>query len=71
MLTLREREAERGVSESDRTPVIAMTARAARTDRQSALDAGMDDWVSKPVRLPLLAETLGRRARDEGAADAA
>jgi signal transduction histidine kinase/DNA-binding response OmpR family regulator len=42
------------------TPVIAMTANAMQGDREKAIEAGMDDYVSKPVKLEALAEVLER-----------
>jgi signal transduction histidine kinase/FixJ family two-component response regulator len=52
------RRRERGGT--DHTPVIAMTAHAMLGDRERCLEAGMDDYVSKPVRSQVLAEVLQR-----------
>jgi len=43
-----------------RVPVIALTANATLEDRDRCIDAGMDDYLSKPFTLDQLAQTLGR-----------
>jgi signal transduction histidine kinase/CheY-like chemotaxis protein/HPt (histidine-containing phosphotransfer) domain-containing protein len=43
-----------------RIPIIALTAHAMPGDRQRCLDAGMDDYVTKPLRREILAEALSR-----------
>ena len=42
------------------TPIIAMTAGALSEDRQRCLEAGMDDYISKPVDLEALEKALAR-----------
>ena len=48
---------ERGVRH---IPIVAMTANAMQEDRQRCLEAGMDDYLSKPISSKSLADTLNR-----------
>ena len=41
-----------------RTPIVAMTACAMESDRKRCLDAGMDGYLSKPVRAAELYEMI-------------
>jgi CheY-like chemotaxis protein len=40
------------------TPIIALTALAMPNDRQRCLDAGMNEYISKPVNLKALTKTI-------------
>ncbi len=53
---LRERERSGGRA----VPIVAMTAHAMQGDRELCLEAGMNDYVAKPMHLATLAETLRR-----------
>jgi CheY-like chemotaxis protein len=55
---LRRREKDR------RIPVIAMTANAFASDREACLQAGMDDFLAKPVNLRELGKILDRWTSD-------
>ncbi len=43
-----------------RTPIVAITANAFERDRRACIEAGMDDFLAKPIVPDLLYEVLGR-----------
>ena len=56
--TQRIRELEK--ESSKHTPIVAMTAHAMKGDRERCLEAGMDDYISKPLRGERLYAVLDR-----------
>ena len=60
----------RELGQGGHIPIVAMTAHAMVGDRQRCLDAGMDDYLVKPIRARQVYETLERVAQSGKSAPA-
>ncbi|MBT5901112.1 MAG: response regulator, partial [Opitutaceae bacterium] len=55
------REIRKKIPTMEQPKIIALTANALQGDRELCLEAGMDDYITKPVKLHDLSEAIRRQ----------
>jgi CheY-like chemotaxis protein len=60
--TRRIRQAESDGRRRDRLPIVALTASTLEGDRQVCIEAGMDEFLAKPLKPEALHAVLARYA---------
>ena len=60
---IREYEFENNLK---RTPIIALTANALKSDKEACLAAGMDDFMVKPIQIQAIAEVFKKYIQNQG-----
>ncbi|HYD07260.1 MAG TPA: ATP-binding protein, partial [Reyranella sp.] len=58
----RQMRAEEAAQDRPRTPIVALTANALKGEAERCLEAGMDDYLTKPLTLDRLREAVARWA---------
>jgi signal transduction histidine kinase/DNA-binding NarL/FixJ family response regulator len=61
----RQMRAEESALSRSRTPIVALTANALKGEAERCLEAGMDDYLTKPLTLERLREAVARWAIGE------
>ena len=52
------------VNQKGHTPIIGVSAHALKTHLDKALDVGMDDYMTKPVAVPVLKQKISKYLED-------
>ena len=63
--TIKIREIEKNNKNVKKIPIIALTAYAMKGDRDKCINAGMNEYVSKPIKIDLLLSKIEKYIKEE------